>query len=433
MLLSLLIWFPLCIAVSLFFFESEKRVRVVALITSVLQFILSCLLLQGFDSSQSALQFVERHRWIESVGVDYFLGVDGISLWLILLTTFLTPITILGSWTSINKKVRGFHVALLVLESAMLGSFLAMDSILFYVFFEASLIPMYFLIGIWGGKNRIYASVKFFIYTMVGSLFMLMAIIALMFMTETLPAEKMSASILDFYQLNLAFVGGELFNTQTLLFFAFAIAFAIKVPIFPFHTWLPDAHVQAPTPGSVLLAGVMLKMGIYGFMRFAMPIFPEATTYWSWLFMFLGVLGIIYGALVAMVQPDLKKLVAYSSVSHMGYIILGIFTLNTIGVTGGFYQMFSHGIATGALFLLVGMIYDRTGSREIAQYGGLASRVPIFTIIFLIITMSSIAVPLTSGFVGEFYILLGTFQVRPYFASFAVLELFWGRLICFGW
>jgi NADH-quinone oxidoreductase subunit M len=249
---------------------------------------------------------------------------------------------------------------------------------------------------------------------------MLLAIIALMYLTRSLPEGQMSASLLDFYKLKIPFVAGEFLNTQTLLFFAFALAFAIKVPMFPFHTWLPDAHVQAPTPGSVILAGVMLKMGTYGFLRFAIPLFPEATDYWSWLFMLLGVIGIIYGALVAMVQPDVKKLVAYSSVSHMGYVVLGLFALNEIGIMGGLYQMLNHGISTGALFLLVGMIYERTHSREISKYGGLATAAPIFTIIFIIVTMSSIAVPMTNGFIGEFMILLGTFQANKFYAGFAV-------------
>ncbi len=337
-----------------------------------------------------------------------------------MLTCFLTPITILGSWSSIDKKVKGFHFAILALQSAMIGSFLAMDAILFYTFFEASLIPMYFIVGIWGSENRVYATLKFFIYTMVGSVLMLLAIIALMYMTKSLPGGQMSASVLDFYKLKIPFIAGDFLNTQTLLFFGFALAFAIKVPMFPFHTWLPDAHVQAPTPGSVILAGVMLKMGTYGFLRFAIPLFPEAVDYWSWLFLLLGTVGIIYGALVAMVQPDAKKLVAYSSVSHMGYVILGLFALNEIGIMGGLYQMLNHGISTGALFLLVGMIYERTHSREISKYGGLAAAAPIFTIIFIIVTMSSIAVPLTNGFVGEFMILLGAFQANKVYAIFAV-------------
>ena len=298
---------------------------------------------------------------------------------------------------------------------------------MFYVFFELSLVPMYFIIGIWGGKNRIYATMKFFIYTMAGSVLMLLAIIYLIFQVDA-QGGALSANVLDFYRLNIPFIANDFLNPQTLLFFAFAIAFAIKVPMFPVHTWLPDAHVQAPTAGSVVLAAVMLKMGTYGFLRFVIPLFPDAAAHWSWLFLFLGVFGIIYGALVAMVQPDVKKLVAYSSVSHMGYVMIGLFALNQYGVTGGLFQMLNHGISTGALFLMVGFIYDRTHSREIAQYGGLAKVLPIYTIIFFIITFSSIAVPMTNGFVGEFLILLGTFQASPGFALVAVLGVVLGAV-----
>lgn len=420
MLLSVVIFLPLVFAAFLFFVRGDERIRQLALVGALVEFAVSLYMLHIFDPQQVALQMVENKAWIPAFGIHYFIGIDGISLWLVMLTTFLMPLTILGSWTSIKDRVKGFHIALLVLQSAMLGSFLAMDAILFYIFFEASLIPMYFMIGIWGGVNRKYATIKFFIYTMAGSVFMLLAIIAMMLMTKALPGGHMSASLLDFYRLELPFVAGEFLNSQTLLFFAFAVAFAIKVPMFPFHTWLPDAHVQAPTAGSVILAGVMLKMGTYGFLRFAMPLFPQATEYWSWLFLFLGVFGIIYGALVAMVQPDIKKLVAYSSVSHMGYVVLGLFALNEMSVGGALYQMLNHGISTGALFLLVGMVYERTHSREISDYGGLAVAAPIFTIFFIIITMSSIAVPMTNGFIGEFMILMGTFLTQKYYAMFAV-------------
>jgi NADH-quinone oxidoreductase subunit M len=326
---------------------------------------------------------------------------------------------ILGSWNSIDKSLKGFHCCLFVLQTAMIGTFLAMDAVLFYLFWELSLVPMYFLIGIWGGQRRIYATLKFFIFTMIGSVLMLLAMIYMMFLTQE-AFGQMSASLLDFYKLDIPFIGGQFFSLQKMLFFAFALAFAIKVPVFPFHTWLPDAHVEAPTPGSVILAGVMLKMGTYGLLRWCIPLFPEAAEYWSWLFLLVGAIGIVYGALIAMVQPDIKKLVAYSSVSHMGYILLGLFAFNAYGVTGGIYQMLNHGISTGALFLLVGMIYERTHSREISKYGGLAGVLPLFTICFFIITLSSIAVPMTNGFVGEFFILLGTFQAAPAFAYVAV-------------
>lgn len=419
MILSSIVFLPLLFALIVTVWPKSNSIRHLAMGFSVIEFILSLSLLKQFDSSSPALQMVEKYAWIERFGIQYFFGIDGISLWLVLLTTFLTPIIILGSWTSITERVKGFHVALFILQTAMLGTFLAMDAVFFYVFWELSLVPMYFMVGIWGGSRRIYATVKFFIYTMAGSVLMLIAIIYMMYLTQEATGQ-MSASLLDFYQLKIPFVGGTFFSLQTLLFFAFALAFAIKVPVFPLHTWLPDAHVEAPTPGSVILAGVMLKMGTYGFMRWVIPLFPEAAEHWAWLFMLIGTVGIVYGALVAMVQPDVKKLVAYSSVSHMGYILLGLFAFNSYGMNGGLYQMLNHGISTGALFLLIGMIYERTHSREISKYGGLAGVLPIFTIFFFIITLSSIGVPMTNGFVGEFLILLGTFASQPVFAYFAI-------------
>lgn len=419
MILSSIVFLPLLFALVVAVWPNSKTVRHLALGLSVIEFLLSLAIFRQFDPSSSGLQMVEKFMWIERFGIQYFMGIDGISLWLVLLTTFLTPIIILGSWTAISERVKGFHICLFILQTAMLGTFLAMDAIFFYVFWELSLVPMYFMVGIWGGSRRIYATVKFFIYTMAGSVLMLVAIIYMMYLTQEATG-TMSASLLDFYKLKIPFVGGTFFSLQTLLFFAFALAFSIKVPVFPLHTWLPDAHVEAPTPGSVILAGVMLKMGTYGFMRWVIPLFPEASEYWAWLFMLIGVVGIIYGALVAMVQPDVKKLVAYSSVSHMGYILLGLFAFNAYGISGGLYQMLNHGISTGALFILIGMIYERTHSREISKYGGLAGVLPLFTIFFFIITLSSIAVPLTNGFVGEFLILLGTFQAQPVFAYFAV-------------
>jgi len=423
--LSLLIFVPLLFAVVLLF-TKEKQVKYTALAFSVAEFILSLRLFRDFNPGSADLQLIEKFSWVKSFGINYFVGIDGISFWLVLLTTFLMPITILGSWKAVEKSQKTFYVSLMVMQTTLLGTFLAMDAILFYVFFEAALIPMYFLIGIWGGPRKIYASVKFFIYTMFGSVFMLLAIITLMVMSTTLEGGAMSASFIDFYKLDIPFVGGTLLNSQTLLFFAFCLAFAIKCPMFPVHTWLPDAHTEAPTAGSVILAGVMLKMGTYGFLRLVLPMFPEATAYWAWLLMLLAVIGIIYGALVAMVQPDIKKLVAYSSVSHMGYIVLGLFSLNLYGVTGGLYQMLNHGVSTGALFLLVGMIYERTHDREISKYGGLAKAAPWFTIIFMIITMSSIAVPMTNGFVGEFLILMGAFGANKIFAGVAVLGVVLG-------
>lgn len=425
MILSTLIFLPVLFAIIIALWPQKSTIRPIALGFSIAHFIYGLTLFQEFDPSSAQLQLVEKHMWIERFGIQYFLGMDGISFWLVQLTLFLGPLIILASWKSIDQKIRGFHVCFFILQTAMLGSFLAMDAILFYVFWELSLIPMYFMVGIWGGARRIYATVKFFIYTMGGSALMLVAIIYMMYLTQQ-AFGTMSSSLLDFYKLNIPFVGSEFFSMQTLLFFAFALSFAVKVPIFPLHTWLPDAHVEAPTPGSVVLAGVMLKMGTYCYLRWVIPLFPDAAEHWAWIFIMLSVIGIIYGALVAMVQPDIKKLVAYSSVSHMGYIIMGIFVFNHQGVTGGIFQMLSHGISTGALFILIGMIYERTHSREIKQYGGLASVLPTYTIFFFIITFSSIAVPLTNGFVGEFLILLGTYKAQPLAAMFAVTGVVFG-------
>jgi len=427
MLLSAITFLPLIFAVIIALWPNERTIKHLALGFSIIEFVISLVMLARFNLNTADLQFVEKYPWIERFGISYFFGLDGISLWLVLLTTFLTPIVLLGSWTSIEKRVKGFLVSMFVLQTAMIGTFLAMDAIFFYLFWELSLVPMYFLIGIWGGQRRIYATVKFFIYTMLGSVLMLVAIIYMMFLAQE-NLGQMSASLLDFYKLQIPFIGGQFFSLQTLLFFAFALAFAIKVPVFPFHTWLPDAHVEAPTPGSVILAGVMLKMGTYGFIRWTIPLFPEASEYWAWVFMFVGVIGIVYGALVAMVQPDIKKLVAYSSVSHMGYVLLGLFAFNVYGATGSLYQMLNHGISTGALFLLVGMIYERTHSREISKYGGLASVLPLYTIFFFIITLSSIAVPMTNGFIGEFLILLGTFNANKAYAFIAVTGVVFGAV-----
>ena len=424
MLLSFLIFSPLVIA-CLLMVAPQSLIRKFSLLCSVLLFGASLTILKKFDPSTSALQLVENYTWVKDFGISYFVGVDGISIWLVLLSTFLLPILILGSWNAIEEKIRGFHINLFVLTSAMIGTFVSMDAILFYIFFEASLIPMYFIVGIWGGQRKLYATMKFFIYTMAGSVLMLIAIIGLMFMTKY-ASGAMSASVLEFYKLKIPFVANEFMNPQTLMFVAFSLAFAIKVPMFPLHTWLPDAHVEAPTPGSVVLAAVMLKMGTYGFLRFVIPLFPEATHYWGWVFLLLGVVGIIYGALVAMVQPDIKKLVAYSSVSHMGYVMMGLFALNSEGISGALYQMLNHGVSTGALFLLVGMIYERTHSREISKYGGLAPVMPIFTILFFIITLSSIAVPGTNGFIGEFLILFGVFMKSPIYGSLAALGVVLG-------
>jgi len=377
--------------------ESERTQKLIALGLSTAAFLVSLLLLRGFRMAPG-MQFEVMRPWLPAYGISYHVGVDGLSLWLVILTTFLTPISLLASWSSIGKRVREFNLFMLLLEAGMIGVFVALDLFLFYVFWEAMLIPMYFLIGIWGHERRIYAAIKFFLYTMAGSVLMLVAFIVLY--------QTTGVRSFDLPALIQARVDPTL---QMWLFGAFALAFAIKVPMFPFHTWLPDAHVEAPTAGSVILAGVLLKMGGYGFLRLAMPLFPEAAGRFAPWIGLLAVVGIVYGALVSLVQPDLKKLVAYSSVSHLGFVMLGIASFTTMGVVGAVYQMLNHGISTGALFLTVGMLYDRRHTREIDEFGGLKSVMPWFSALFLLICLSSIAVPGFNGFVGEFLILMGSF------------------------
>ena len=393
---------------------SPRALRNIALIVSLLTLLLSLPLYSTFDVSNPGMQFEQFVPWIPSLGIQYHVGIDGISLFLVLLTTVLTPIAILSSWNSIEKRVREYYLFMLMLETGMIGVFVALDFFLFYVFWEVMLVPMYFLIGVWGGQRRIYAAVKFFLYTMVGSVLMLVAIIALYFLN--------GATTFDFPSILANLQSGNLVlnpSQQYWLFLAFFFAFAIKVPLFPLHTWLPDAHVEAPTAGSVILAGVLLKMGTYGIVRFCLPMFPEATRELTPLISLLAVVGIVYGALVAMVQTDIKKLVAYSSVSHLGFVVLGIFALNEQGLQGAMYQMLNHGISTGALFLLVGMIYERRHTRLIDEFGGLADPLPVFSTIFMIVTFSSIGLPMLNGFVGEFLILLGAFNANVTFAVVA--------------
>ena len=406
--------------------RSEELIKVVALITSLIAFVVSVPLYTRFDAGTAEYQFVEQHAWMPAFGISYHLGVDGISLLLVLLTTFLMPLTLLASWHSVERRWKEFAITMLLLETGMLGVFVALDLFLFYIFWEAMLIPMYLVIGIWGGPNRVYAAVKFVLYTLVGSLLMLVAILALYF-------QHGAATGVFTYDLPViarwVVPGGR---GQSLLFLAFALAFAIKVPMWPFHTWLPDAHVEAPTPGSVILAGVLLKMGTYGFLRFCLPLFPQAALAFApWMFA-LAVIGILYGAWVSTVQPDIKKLVAYSSVSHLGFVMLGIFTLNQQGLVGGLIQMVNHGLSTGALFLMVGMIYERRHSRLIADFGGLWQVIPAFSALFLVVTFSSLGLPGLNGFVGEFLILLGAFQRNPWMAAlastgiiFAAVYLLW--------
>jgi len=381
---------------------------------SCVEFLLSLLLYAGFDPASARIQFGERVSWIRAFGSSYLLGVDGISLPLVLLTTFLTPVAILASFSDIRSRVKAYMACMLLLEGAMVGVFLALDLLLFYVFWEAMLIPMYFLIGVWGGPRRIYATVKFVLFTMAGSVLMLLAIVALALW------HRGAAGALTFDLLELTRAPMPS-GAQRWLFAAFALAFAIKVPIVPFHTWLPDAHVEAPTAGSVLLAGVLLKMGTYGFLRFALPLFPEAARAFAPVLSALAVLSIVYGALVSFAQDDLKRLVAYSSVSHLGFVTLGIFAMNVQAVQGSILQMVNHGLSTGALFLLVGMLYERRHTRMIDEFGGLSRALPRFSLCFLFITMSSIGLPGLNGFVGEFLILAGTFRVRTGLAVVAVL------------
>jgi NADH-quinone oxidoreductase subunit M len=396
-----------------------------ALLGSLVTFGISILLYTRFDANGAEFQFAEIAEWIPALGISYNFGLDGISLWLVLLTTFLTPIVILASYSAIEERRKEYYFLLLALESAMLGAFVSLDIFLFYVFWEAMLIPMYFLVGIWGGKERIYAATKLFLYTMIGSLLMLVAIFYLATQHKA-QFGTYSTALVDLYKLTIP--GGGWLAPQSLLFLAFSLAFAIKVPLFPLHTWLPDAHVQAPTAGSVILAGVLLKMGGYGFIRFAFPLFPDAVIQYQVTFMVLGTIAIVYGAWVAMVQPDVKKLVAYSSVSHMGYVIVGLFALNPIGATGSVYQMLNHGISTPGLFLLIGMIYERRHTREIKDFGGITKVMPLFAIAFMIMTLSSVALPGTNGFIGEFLILLGTWQSSRVLAAVASLGVIFGAV-----
>jgi NADH-quinone oxidoreductase subunit M len=413
-LLTVIVLLPIAgvFAIALVGDRNEALIQKMALGVSLLVFAATLLVWWRFDSSSADFQFLERHAWIPAFGIDYSVGIDGISLFLIVLTGFLTPLALLSSWESVHDRVKAFCMCLLALESAMLGVFVSLDLFLFYVFWDAMLIPMYFLIGIWGYDRRVYAALKFILYTMTGSVLMLIAIVALAYYHNDV-AGAPSFDLLKLYALQvpewLQFWG----------FLAFAIAFAIKVPLFPFHTWLPDAHVQAPTAGSVILAGVLLKMGTYGFVRFAFPLFPDAALYFAPYIAVAAVVGIIYGALVAMVQPDLKKLVAYSSVSHLGFVALGIAAMNVQGVQGAVYQMLNHGVSTGALFLVVGMLSDRRHTRLISEFGGLKRVLPRLSAAFLIVTLASIGLPGLNGFVGELLILLGAFRWNPRFAAVA--------------
>lgn len=397
-LLSTILWLPL-IGIMLIFLtprQRESSIKAIALVTALLDFVLSLFLLLNFDYANPGFQFIEKYLWIDFLNSYYFLGVDGVSILFVPLSTLVTLLCVLISWDSIKEKVKEFYLSLLFTNIAMVGVFLALDLLLFYLFWEALLIPMYLIIGVWGGPRRIYSTLKFFLYTFFGSVFMLIAIIYI---------------FLQYGTFEYTAILGKTFapHVEKLLFLGFLIAFAIKVPMWPVHTWLPDAHTEAPTAGSVILAGILIKLGGYGMVRFLLPLFPQATLYFAKLILILSVIAIIYAGLACLWQSDLKRLIAYSSVSHMGFVTLGIFSLNPIGVKGAILQMINHGIVTGALFMCVGVIYDRTHSRAISYYGGLATTFPLYAALFMVFTLASIGLPGTNGFVGEFMILLGTF------------------------
>jgi NADH-quinone oxidoreductase subunit M len=408
-LLSFVTWSPLIGAVILALLPREpvRGLQRAALVFSLIPFVASLFVLARFETGVADFQMVERVAWIPSWGVGYQMGIDGISLFLVVLTTFLMPIVMLNAWGDVHKNVKEYFAFMLVLETGMIGALLALDLFLFYVFWEVMLVPMYFLIGIWGGEQRVYATMKFVLFTMAGSLLMLVAILYGAWQVKVATG-AFSFSYEAFSALHLPL------RDQLLLFAAFGLAFAIKVPLFPFHTWLPDAHTQAPTGGSVILAGVMLKMGTYGFLRFAMPLFPAAVPLVTPWIVWLSAIGIVYGALVATVQPDMKRLVAYSSVSHLGFVMLGMFALTPTAVAGSVYQMLNHGLSTGGLFLMVGMVYERRHTRKIADYGGLWAIVPRYAAVFLVVMFASAGLPGLNGFVGEFLVLVGSFPVEPW-------------------
>ena len=420
-LLSVIIFLPLLGLPALLMLRSDDHtwIRRIALAVSLAEFAISlAFLLPTFDSANSGYQFVENHRWIGDA-IQYHIGVDGISLFLVLLTTFLTPLAILCSWNSIHEYVKGFFVALLVIETAMIGVFVSLDLLLFFFFWELTLIPMYFLVGTWGHTRRIYAAVKFILYTMFGSILMLVAILWLYNLSggasglvRTFDLPELASRLQRGYILIPA-------HTELWLFGAFFLAFAIKVPLFPLHTWLPDAHTEAPTAGSVILAGVMLKLGTYGMMRFCLPLFPDAAHRMAPLIGVLAIIGIVYGALVATIQPNFKRLIAYTSISHLGFVVLGIFSFTTISFQGAVFQMISHGVSTGALFLGLGMIYDRRHTYEIKEFGGLVNPMPVLMAFFLFVCLASLALPPLNGFIGEFLILIGVFQFHHAWASWA--------------
>ncbi|NFV80111.1 NADH-quinone oxidoreductase subunit M [Magnetospirillum aberrantis] len=410
-LLSLTTFLPLVGALFILAIRGEAQVvarnaRNVALLTSLATFVVSLFILANFDGASAEFQLKETAVWLPGTAISYSMGVDGISLWFVLLSTFLTPICILSTIGAVEKRVKEYMVAFLVLETLMVGMFCATDMVLFYVFFEGVLIPMFIIIGVWGGQRRVYAAFKFFLYTLAGSVLMLVAMLAMYYQAHTTDIPTLMAH--TFPQ-----------SMQLWLWLAFFASFAVKVPMWPVHTWLPDAHVEAPTAGSVILAGVLLKMGGYGLLRFSVPMFPLASEFFTPLVFTLSIVAVVYTSLVALVQEDMKKLIAYSSVAHMGYVTIGTFAMTTQGVEGAIYQMLSHGVVSGALFLCVGVVYDRMHTREIARYGGLATRMPKYALVFMFMTMASVGLPGTGGFVGEFLVLLGVFQMNTWVALFA--------------
>ncbi len=407
--LSTLIFLPIVGAAAIIVSprRNEALIRWTALIFSFLTFLLSLPLYTNFDKTTAKMQFVERYSWIPAWSAEYYVGLDGISVLFVLLSTLLTILCVTVSWTAVKDRTKEFYAALLIIEGSMIGVFCSLDMFLFYIFWEAMLIPMYLIVGVWGGPNRVYAAIKFFLFTLVGSVLMLVGIIVLYFATDR------SFDMLRMMTTNYPF------DLQVILFWAFFAAFAVKVPMFPVHTWLPDAHTEAPTAGSVILAGILIKMGAYGFLRFNLPMFPEASKALAPAMMVLSVVAIIYGAIICLGQTDLKRLIAYSSVSHMGFVTFGIFAMNTQGIQGGILQMVNHGIVTGALFLLIGIVYERTHTRQIADYGGAASVLPVYSALFMIFTLAAVGLPGTNGFIGEFLILLGGFTASKVLGVFA--------------
>ncbi len=413
-ILSIVTFLPIVGAIFVFFVKNAAAAKRLALAVALIDFLLMIPLLLKFDKSTHMMQYVERYEWIPSLNINYVMGVDGISVLFIFLTALIGWICILASWTSVNTRVKEYMAALLVMQSAMIGVFCALDFFMFYIFWEMMLIPMYLIIGVWGGPKRVYSALKFFLYTLVGSILMLVGIIALYLEAGS------TFDILELMNHSYSF------GFQVFVFVLFFIAFAVKVPMFPFHTWLPDAHVQAPTAGSIILAGVLLKMGTYGFLRFSMPMFPDATQYFAFPIIILSIIGIIYGAFLALSQTDMKKLIAYSSVSHMGFVTMGLFLFNVNGMEGGILQMFNHGITTGALFLCVGMIYERTHTRDLTQYGWGAKLIPFYSFFLFLFTMSSIGFPGTSGFIGELLILLGAYEANKIYIIFLLVGVIAG-------